>query len=72
MEFHGDEDLRDEPSERELELALEEIVETILCTRIALIEPGIPGGEPATIKTKSPILTRFIYYCHIISRFVSD
>ena len=30
MEFHGDEDLRDEPSERELELALEEIVETIL------------------------------------------
>ena len=30
MEFHGDEDLRDEPSQRELELALEEIVETIL------------------------------------------
>ena len=30
MEFHGDEDLRDEPSERDLELALEEIVECIL------------------------------------------
>ena len=30
MEYHGDEDLRDEPSERDLELALEEVVECIL------------------------------------------
>lgn len=30
MEYHGDEDLRAEPTERELELALDEVVETIL------------------------------------------
>ena len=30
MEAHGDEDLRAEPTERELELALDDVVETIL------------------------------------------
>ena len=30
MEYHGDEDMRAEPTERELELALETIVECIL------------------------------------------
>ena len=30
MEYHGDEDLREEPSPRELELALDDIVECIM------------------------------------------
>lgn len=30
MEYHGDEDYTSEPTERELELALEEVVETVL------------------------------------------
>jgi hypothetical protein len=30
MEYHGDEDIRTEPTERQLEVALEEVVECIL------------------------------------------
>ena len=30
MEYHGDEDIRKEPTERQLEVALEEVVECIL------------------------------------------
>ena len=28
------------------------------CTRIKLVEPAVPGGEPATITTRSPLWKR--------------
>ena len=30
----------------------------MMCTRIAFVDPGIPGGEPATIIIASPLFTR--------------
>ena len=33
-------------------------VPSLRCTRIALVDPGIPGGLPATMTTRSPRATR--------------